>query len=404
MEKALRIAYSCHDSFPSFDTNTQQIFWTLTEVARLGARVDLLIPSVAASPAADARATIAAHYGAPGEPLPQELAIVAAGRWPATSWLEKARFDWRVPHHLNGESHDFVWTRDIVAAAACARAGLPFVFETYRPDIATRARFAPWRSICLTSRSLRGVVLHSRVAASAFIDAGAPSDRCLVAHNGFAPSLMKPALGRDEARRQLGIPDGGPLIVYAGHSGPEKGIDALIRIAARAPQLRFLIVGIDPDSEQARSIERATRAAGAANLLLRSRVLVSEVAPYLYAADCLIIPPTEGPLRRFRGTVLPMKLFTYLAAGRPILAPRLPDIEEMLTDGATARLVQPDDPGQAATALVDLINDPALQDRLSRNTLAAAGDYTWAARARKLMEFFERMLVQSVAVALAAWT
>src|SRR5258705_561436 len=46
VEKALRLAYSCHDRFPSPDTNTQQIFWTVIEVARLGARVDLFVPSV----------------------------------------------------------------------------------------------------------------------------------------------------------------------------------------------------------------------------------------------------------------------------------------------------------------------------------------------------------------------
>src|SRR5262245_25460725 len=45
-ERPLRFAYSCHDQFPSSDTNTQQIFWTLIEVARLGARIDLHIPSV----------------------------------------------------------------------------------------------------------------------------------------------------------------------------------------------------------------------------------------------------------------------------------------------------------------------------------------------------------------------
>jgi glycosyltransferase involved in cell wall biosynthesis len=100
-----------------------------------------------------------------------------------------------------------------------------------------------------------------------------------------------------------------------------------------------------------------------------------------------LIPPTSAPLQRFRRTVLPMKVFMYLAAGRPILAPRLPDVEEVLTDGQTARLVVPDDPAEAANALTHLLADRALQDRLSRNALALAAQYTWTARARRIMDF-----------------
>src|SRR5204863_5224002 len=148
----------------------------------------------------------------------------------------------------------------------------------------------------------------------------------------------------------------------------------------------------DPASNEPEMIERHARAAGARNVLLRPRVRVSEVAPYLYAADCLIIPPSDEPLRRFGGTVLPMKLFTYLAAGRPILAPRLPDIEEMLTDGVTARLVPPADPPRSTEALIALLNDRELQDRLSRNAVRAAAQYTWSARAHRLAEFFARIL------------
>ncbi len=391
MTKALRLAYSCHDSFPSPDTNTQQIFWTVLEVARLGVRVDLMIPSTEPPGDRDPIGTIGAYYGAPRESIPPGLAIVPAGNRPAQSSIEKGLFDWSAPRRVAANAHDLVWTRDFVAAAACGRAGLPIVFETYRPDLATRARFGVWRRALVRSANVRGWILHSRMAADAFVAAGTPAERCLVAHNGFAPSLMAPVLDRAQARRQLAIPDDGPLVVYAGHCGPEKGLDSLIAMAARAPNLRFLILGLDPDSRQAQTIGRDAQAAGAGNLLLRPRVRVSEVAAYLYAADCLIIPPSDAPLRRFRGTVLPMKLFMYLAAGRPIVAPRLPDIEEMLTDGETARLVEVGDAGKAVAALVELLADRALQERLSKKAMEAATLHTWAARARRLVDFFERI-------------
>lgn len=387
----MRLLYSCHDSFPSSDTNTQQIFWTVLEVTRQGVEVELTIPSLTVEGSRDVRADLAAYYGAAPDLVPPAFTIRPLGTTPTASPLAKAWFDWRVPASLKGRSADLIWTRDPVAAASCVRAGLPTVFETYRPDFASRARFGAWRRACLRNRHLAGLVLHSHVAADAFVAAGVPRERCLVAHNGFAPSLMEPRLDRAQARARLGLPADDRLVVYAGHVGRKKGTAALVRMAAAAPDARILLLGVQPGSVEARRIDAVARSLGAGNLILRPRVPLSEVAAYLYAADCLVVPPTDEPLTRFGRTVLPMKIFMYLAAGRPILAPRLPDIEEVLTDRHTACLVSAHDPQAAAAVLVRLLADHRLQDHLSRHALAAAGQYTWAARAGRLLEFFERI-------------
>jgi glycosyltransferase involved in cell wall biosynthesis len=264
------------------------------------------------------------------------------------------------------------------------------VFETYRPDFARAARFAPWRQIALDPQALRGVIAHSQLAADAFAKAGVPRNKCLVAHNGFAPDLMQPPLDSAEARRRLGLPEDKPLVVYAGHVGAHKGTAALVRIAAAVPEARWAIVGVDPASGEKDWVESLARNVSARNLLLIPRVSSKEVAAYLYAADCLIIPPTGEPLRGGR-TVLPMKLFTYLAAGRAVLAPRLPDVQEVLADGETACLVRPDHLEEAASALRGLLADSALRSRLARNAKAAAENYTWEARARRLVEFFNQI-------------
>ena len=65
---------------------------------------------------------------------------------------------------------------------------------------------------------------------------------------------------------------------------------------------------------------------------------------WLAAADVLLIPPSRAPLEQFRNCVLPLKLFAYFAAGRPILAPAAPDTAELLADGENALLVPPGRP------------------------------------------------------------
>jgi glycosyltransferase involved in cell wall biosynthesis len=160
-------------------------------------------------------------------------------------------------------------------------------------------------------------------------------------------------------------------------------------MAASVPAADFLVVGATPDSNNAAELLAAARAAGARNFFVRPWVPPAEVRTYLYAADCLIVPPANNPLHPSRRTVLPMKVFTYLAAGRPILAPRSPDIEEVLTHGHTALLVDAGDADAAAAALDRLLQDSALRERLAQGARRAAGAYTWRARAEKIVSFLE---------------
>ena len=64
--------------------------------------------------------------------------------------------------------------------------------------------------------------------------------------------------------------------------------------------------------------------------------------------------------------MLPLKLFAYLAAGRPILAPDAPDTAELLRDGDNALLVPPGRPELAAAALDRILGEPGLAERLSQ--------------------------------------
>jgi glycosyltransferase involved in cell wall biosynthesis len=389
----LRVGYTCHDAFPSTGTNTQQIFWTLSEMARLGHQIDLCVPALDGG--ARARERVAHHYGTPDTGVPDRLQFVSLDTSARTA-LAKAWFDLRAPWRFNRRTHDVLWTRDPLALVSAVRSGLPVVFETYRPDFASARAFAPWRRAALRGgqrsgrepRRLAGVITHSELARDAFVRAGVPEERCLTAHNGYAPTLMEPALSRTEARRRTRLPDDRPLIVYAGHVGAEKGSDALVAIAAAVPEMSVVIVGVQ-DATERRWLERCAARAGATNLVLVPRVGLREVSTYLYAADCLIVPPTDAPLNRYGRTVLPMKLFSYLAAGRPILAPDLADMREVLTNGRTAVLVPPGDPVAAARALRELVSDTTRADALAEAAKAASRALTWSTRARTIASAIE---------------
>lgn len=384
----MRIGYTCHDVFPSTTTNTQQIFWTLLEIAALGHSVDLCIPAVRGG--AQARAIIASHYGVAEAAMPDRFRILALGTSTGTGMLSHARFDLAAPRRVSRDTHDLLWTRDPIALVAAVQHGVPVVFETYRPDFASAPALALWRLATLKSAALAGVIAHSSFTGRAFVAAGVDQARVLVAHNGYAPSLMEPKLSRAAARAAVGLPADVWIALYAGHVGPKKGTDALVELAAAAPDVSVVILGIDDESTESRWVRDCVRQAGVRNVRLLPRVSVARVAEFLYAADCLIVPPTAAPLQRFGRTVLPMKLFPYMASGTPILAPKLPDIEEVLEDDRTAVLVPPDDPATAAHALRGLMRDPLRGARLGSAAAQEASKYTWSSRAQTIASALER--------------
>ncbi|HET9271308.1 MAG TPA: glycosyltransferase family 4 protein [Vicinamibacterales bacterium] len=170
---------------------------------------------------------------------------------------------------------------------------------------------------------------------------------------------------------------------YAGHLYPWKGVDVFIRALARVPGLRGLIVGGHPQEADRQRVERVAEASGVAGrLTITGLVPPGEVRRALAPATILVLPNTASAIsERYTS---PLKLFEYLATGRPIVASDLPAFREILTDGETAVLVRPDDVEALASALQRVASDEALATRLGTAALALAPRYSWDARAARL--------------------
>jgi glycosyltransferase involved in cell wall biosynthesis len=87
-----------------------------------------------------------------------------------------------------------------------------------------------------------------------------------------------------------------------------------------------------------------------------------------------------------------LKLFEYLAAGRPIVASDLPALREILRDRENAWLVPADDPAALASALDAVARDRALAVRLAKTAFDEAAEYSWDRRAERI----ERVLIEAM--------
>lgn len=158
------------------------------------------------------------------------------------------------------------------------------------------------------------------------------------------------------------LPSGCKIVMYVGNLEPYQGIDLLLesfaRVAPAAPEAALVIIGGRADD--VRRYQTCSRELG---LDGRVRFLgskpVDQLSLYLKRADILASP-------RIQGTNTPMKLYSYLHSGRPILATALPTHTQVLDD-AVALLAAPT-PEAFADGMLRLLRAPELGA-----TLGAAG-------------------------------
>lgn len=399
----MHIVYVSDERYPSTHTDTQQVAMTVDALAQAGAEVTLMVPGMRRLP----RVSRSADKSGANESPTQLTAVMeyygVSSKFSLVS-VSSVNPELRTivkPLHaivsqlkLSGIAPDVIYTRNIGTAIMSTLRGFSVILESYRVIDRDYMSYLPlWRRISRNPNFL-GVICHSRLSADSFVRVGVPAVKVTVIHNGFDISSMKPELNRTTARGLLNWSTAPFIATYSGHLNPNKGVDMLARWAAATPAIHHVWVG-GGDHGSTEYAERERNSVGAANVELAGWVPPAQLPPYLYASDVLMIPPTAKPLTRHGSTVLPMKTFAYMASGRAIVAPDLPDIREVLVHERNALLIEPDRLDLAKDALLRLQGDPQLAQDLGRNARTDSLSATWSARANKILGFLETRLGQS---------
>jgi glycosyltransferase involved in cell wall biosynthesis len=153
-------------------------------------------------------------------------------------------------------------------------------------------------------------------------------------------------------RKELGLSNGAPLVVYTGTFEHYQGLDLLFaaarEVTARRPDARFVLAGGRPDQIAAARAD-ADRVGVRDAIVFAGQRPAEEIPRFLDAADVLVSP-------RSTGTNTPLKIYQYLRSGRPIVATRLLTHTQVLTD-EVAILTEPTAEGFAAGILAALNDD-----------------------------------------------
>lgn len=382
----VRILYLADIRFPLERANGIQTFETCYALASRGHAVTLAVRPDTAEPARDA-------FSFYGQPPHTGLQVVHAPA-PAAS-LRRAAYVAFAVHQAATTRPDVVLTRDLGVAAVLLRlprpARPPLVYEShgYAPEVSRTLPRLLSGAAAPSEAKLERLARRERRAwrlADGYVTITAAlaeelTDRLGLRHRvAVIPDGVRLAPGRRFEPKVFGTP---PVVAYAGHLYPWKGVDVLVDALSRLPDVRGLIVGGHPgEPDLARVRQHVTTSGLEARVTCTGLVPPHAVAGHLASADLLVLPNTAtGISERYTS---PLKLFEYMAAGRPLVVSDLPAIREVVRHGESAWLVGPGDATALAESLVHLLANPELAHALAATAWRDATEYSWDRRAERL--------------------
>jgi glycosyltransferase involved in cell wall biosynthesis len=170
--------------------------------------------------------------------------------------------------------------------------------------------------------------------------------------------------------------DGRFTVGFVGTLKPWHGvhvlIDAFELLHKKYVNTRLLIVGDGPERDSIHSNLRQKNLTHAAQLT--GAVDPFEVPRLLSSMDACVAPYPEIPNFYFS----PLKVYEYMASGRPVVASRIGQLREVVHDGKTGLLCEPGNPYSLASKLETLVDSPALCRKLSHAARAqVVAQHTW---------------------------
>jgi D-inositol-3-phosphate glycosyltransferase len=219
---------------------------------------------------------------------------------------------------------------------------------------------------------------------------GADSDRIAVIPPGVDHAFFGPG-DSSQARRALGLPATGGLLLFVGRIQPLKGahvaVETLDLLRQRGEDVSLVVVGGPSGALGPATLHQLHRLV--AELELERSVIFRPPQPhellssYYRAADATICPS--------RSESFGLVALESLACGTPVVASAVGGLTTLVHDGVTGALIDRSDPKLYADAVSTIIDSPLRATRYSTAAVLDARNYTWRATATTLGALFDEL-------------
>src|SRR3989338_8507677 len=377
----MKIIYIANERIPTDRANGLQIMKTCEALAKNGVELELVIPRRKTEAMADDPFN---YYKIERvfklKKLPcLDLIPYLYFLGPIPYWLISVTFSLSAAFYSMTHSHDYLYFRHDPI--------LFWFFIFWKKNLIGEFHFKPSPRYLAHFKKLKLIVTINKSSQENYKKLDGVSEKIILAPDGVALEDFALPITKEDARRKLGLAADRRYVVYTGHFYSWKGIDALIKAAALLPKdITVLLVGGDTPEDSPLLKEKLSEIkAGPSDLRMPGLKLTgqkkyAEIPFYLKAADCLVITGTAKDERSNYFTS-PLKLFEYMASGRPIVASATRAIQEVLVHKKNSWLLQSDDEKALADGIMYILENSNIAESLAKEAGREVENYTWEKRA-----------------------
>ena len=367
----MKIYYVANARMPTEKAHGIQIAEMCEALIEAGAEVELIVPR-----RGRADRTIKDFYD-----LRVEIPTVRIwtpdwyGRGRLGFWASSFFFMSGYARHIRSKNEKgekgFIWAIDIdqFSFFLIPFLGMPYIAEIHD------AKPSAFSFRALFKRAMRVIVINDIIGGELRHTFGIPADSVLIHPNGVDLSRFQTALAREAARERLSLRQGVRIVMYTGKIYPWKGLDIFID-AARAFEdgAYFYFVG---DTEV--HMREVTDKSSPPSMVYAGHQDYRKIPLWLAAADVLVLGGTKENAYSYSHTS-PMKLFEYMASGRPIVAADTPANREIVSEREVF-FYKPDDAAALKKAIDAVFADPTEAALRAERAKEKVAIFSWEKRA-----------------------
>ncbi|MGO8807765.1 MAG: glycosyltransferase family 4 protein [Candidatus Bathyarchaeia archaeon] len=215
---------------------------------------------------------------------------------------------------------------------------------------------------------------------------GIDASKIRIVPNGVDPDKFKPSTDVAEAKRQFGLRDE-PCVLFVGSLIPRKGLAFLVAAAGKIvktlPKTKFVIVGEGPLKNRLRGKVESANLSG--NFKFMGNLTGDRLATAYGCSDIFVLPSTQEG----QGIVL----LEAEASAKPVVAFNIGGVNEAVRNGETGLLVQRGDTDELANAVVRLLSDRDLREKIGTEARKFVSEnFTWNLCAQKMLKVYHEAL------------
>lgn len=371
----MKLFYCTGLFFPARVANRTTIMKTCEALRRVGVDVTLFVTALTAS-----LTEVEAFYGVRQTFPVRVLEVISRKRFKSLSYAFK------YAEIIKVEKPDLIYLRETKLALfirLIVGRRLRFVYEIHNegPDFISKLihRYLLPRAtgvVCIT-RSMQ-LALENKYA---FL-----RGRTALAPMAFDPDLFPAAAlpVNAVARQELKLKTEQSVVLYVGSTLDEwKGFKFFMDAAGLIPSAQFLVLGgnqVSIAKWQAYALQNHINN-------VRFEGYITNKTPY-YGAASVLVATTSRELNDTGDS--PMKIFEYMATGKPIVAMAGIVVKEVLKHQYNAILVEERSAQALAQGIVEVLKDSTRAEALAQQALQDSAKYSWLARAKAIKVFLEK--------------